>query len=80
MKDIIWKYVGLVPVLAGAFLMVLLAYYLSPYLRVENLGLSLGILLLGLLLFTAGVVSMGKYDEDFMEKVLDKVGKVLKYF
>lgn len=58
--------------------MVLSAYYPSPFLQLETLGVSLTVLVSGLLLFFGGNILMAKYDEDFMEKAMEKIGKILE--
>lgn len=78
-KNFLLKYLGLVFTVLGSALMLF-------SIRSEALGLfetfptSLIAGFSGLLLFFAGTILMAKGDEDFMEKIIEKVGKILKLF
>lgn len=78
MKQVLYKYSSLLITVTGAVLMVLSVYYPSPFLQLETLGVSLTIMVSGLLLFFAGSILMGKYDEEFMEKMMEKIGRILE--
>lgn len=79
MRDCILKYLGLAVSLAGAVMM-LLSVRSGAFDLFETFYVSFLTGFLGLLIFISGMVSMAKADEDFMEKVLEKVGKVLSLF
>ena len=79
MRDFILKYLGLATSLTGAAVM-LLSINSSVFGLFETFYVSFLTGFAGLLIFISGMVSMAKADEDFMETVLEKVGKVLELF
>ncbi len=76
-RQVILKYFGLAVSLTGATVM-LLFIRSGAFDLFESFYTSVFTGITGMIMFFLGIFFMAKADEDFMERVLERVGKVLE--